>query len=153
VQVILAETGQGTVTDADGYYSIINVQPGDYTVRYQFVGYATHVVEGVQIVVDQTRTIDVRMQEEVIEGQEVVVTAERPLIEMGRTTTTSYVDEREMQALPVTNVGDVINLQAGVVDGHFRGGRTNEVMYMVNGVPINNPMSNSQGLTIEKNMV
>lgn len=153
VQVILVETGQGTVTDADGYYSIINIRPDDYTVRYQFVGYATHVVEGVQVVVDQTRTIDVRLQEEVIEGQEVVVTAERPLVEMGRTTTTSYVDEREMQALPVSNVGEVINLQAGVVDGHFRGGRTGEVMYMVNGVPINNPMSNNAGFTVEKNMV
>ena len=153
VQVILEQTGQGTVTDADGYYSIINIHPDEYTVRYQFVGYATHVVEGLRVLIDQTATVDVQLQEEVIEGQEVIVTAERPLVEMGRTTTTSYVSEREMEALPVTNVGDVVNLQAGVVDGHFRGGRTGEVMYMVNGVPINNPMSGNAGFTVEKNMV
>ena len=153
VQVIIEETNQGTVTDAEGYYSIINVKPGDYTVRFQFVGYARHTIESVQVIVDQTRTLDVQMQEEVIEGQEIVVTAERPLVEMGRTTTTSYVDEKQMEALPVTNVGEVVNMQAGVVDGHFRGGRTGEVMYLVNGVPINNPMDNGAGITVEKNMV
>ena len=153
VQVILTETGQGTITDVDGYYAIINVRPGTYEVSFRFVGYAETKVQNVQVEIDETRTIDVQMQEEVIEGQEVVVTAERPLIEMGRTTTTSYVDERQMEALPVANVGEVVNLQAGVVDGHFRGGREGEVMYLINGVPINNPYNNSAAFTIEKNMV
>ena len=47
--------------------------------------------------------------------------------------------------MPVENVDQVMNLQAGVVGGHFRGGRTNEVLYLVDGVPVTDPFNNSRG--------
>ncbi len=153
VQIVLDGTSTGTVTDLDGYYDMINLKPGVYALVFRYVGFAETRVENVNVVVDKTTTIDITMREEVIEGEEVVVTAERPLVEMDRTTTTSYVDEAQLAALPVSNIGDVINLQAGVVDGHFRGGRTGEVAYLVNGMPINNPLNNSAAFDIEKNMV
>ena len=78
-----------------------------------------------------------------MEGEEIVITAERPLVEMDRTTTTSVVDAKQLETLPVTGLGDAVNLQAGVVDGHFRGGRSSEVAYLVNGVPITNVYSNT----------
>lgn len=153
VQVFIVETQQGTVTDVDGYYALINVRPGNYTVSFRFVGFATQTFTDVPVEPDKTYTLNVEMAEEVIEGEEVVVTAERPIVQMDRTTTTAYVGEKEIQSLPVTNLSEIIDLQAGVVDGHFRGGRAGEVMYMVNGIPINNPYDNSQGISIEKNMV
>lgn len=153
VQVYIEETMQGTTTGADGYYVIINVKPGTYTLVFKFVGYADVRVQNVRVEVDKTTTINVQMQETVIQGQEVVVVAERPIVQMDRTTTTAFVGEEELQALPVTNIGQVINQQAGVVDGHFRGGRLGEVAYLINGVPINNPYTNSAALEVEKNMV
>lgn len=153
VQVVIEETGQGTVTNEDGYYAIINVRPGSYTVTFRFVGFATKTFTEVPVEPDKTYTLDVAMAVEVIEGEEVIVTAERPIVQMDRTTTTAYVDEKQIQDLPVSNLSEIIDLQAGVVDGHFRGGREGEVMYMVNGIPINNPYDNSQGISIEKNMV
>ncbi len=153
VQIFVVETNQGTVTDTEGYYSLINIKPGDYTVVFRFVGFATSTFTDVPVEPDKTYTLDVEMAEEIIEGEEVVVTAERPIVQMDRTTTTAFVGEKEIQALPVTNLSEIIDLQAGVVDGHFRGGRDGEVMYMVNGIPINNPYDNSQGISIEKNMV
>ncbi len=153
VQIMIEETGQGTVSDANGYYSIVNIKPGTYVVMFRYVGFATTRVENVEVIIDKTTTIDVEMQEEVIQGQEVVVTAERPIVEMDRTTTTSFVDQKQLETLPVRSLGDVINLQAGVVEGHFRGGRSGEVAYLVNGVPITNPYSNSAAFEVEKNMV
>ena len=153
VQIIIEELNQGTVTDIDGYYALLNVKPGDYTVTFRYIGFATQTFKEVPVVVDKTYTLDVKMSEEVIQGEEVVVTAERPIVQMDRTTTTAFVSEKEIQELPVTNLSEIIDLQAGVVDGHFRGGRAGEVMYMVNGIPINNPYDNSQGINIEKNMV
>ena len=153
VQIVVEETGQGTITGTDGFYSLLNVKAGTYTLVFRFVGFAPTRVENLQVIVDKTTPLDVEMQEEVIEGEEVLVIAERPLIQMDRTTTTSYVDEEQIAALPVANIGDIINLQAGVVDGHFRGGRTGEVAYLINGVPINNPQSNSAAFDVEKNMV
>ncbi|MBX2818793.1 MAG: TonB-dependent receptor [Rhodothermaceae bacterium] len=157
VNVILSSDGSdtitGTVTDSDGYYSMIKIKPGTYQVIFSYIGYQTQRTENVKVIVDRTTTIDVQLAEAVIEGEEVIVTAERPLIEFDRTTTTSVVDSEQLEALPVVGIEEVINLQAGVVDGHFRGGRIGEVSYMVNGVPINNAFSNTAAFTVEQNMI
>ncbi|MDP3684188.1 MAG: TonB-dependent receptor, partial [Ignavibacteria bacterium] len=42
------------------------------------------------------------------------------------------------------NVGDVIGLAADVMDGHFRGGRSNEELYVLQGMGITNPLDNSR---------
>ncbi|HUF10277.1 MAG TPA: TonB-dependent receptor, partial [Rhodothermales bacterium] len=153
VQILIEQTEQGTVTDPDGYYDILNVKPGTYTVIFRFLGFAVTRVEEVKVIVDKTTTVDVRMQEEVIEGAEILVVAERTLIQVDRTTTTSFVDQEKLEALPVTGIGEVIDLQAGVVDGHFRGGRIGEVSYLVNGISIINPINNQAAFEVEKNMV
>jgi outer membrane receptor protein involved in Fe transport len=59
----------------------------------------------------------------------------------------------EIEDLPVQNLTDVVNLQAGVVDGHFRGGRTGEVQYQVDGVSINNAFDNSSSLNIDRSLL
>ena len=153
VQVYVEGTTRGSVTNLEGYYSIIAVPAGTHTLKFKYVGYADVTVNDVKIIKDRTTEIDVTMRETVIEGEEVVVTAERPIVQKDRTTTTAFVGQDEIESLPAVSVGEVIDLQAGVVEGHFRGGRTNEVTYMVNGVPINNPLTNEAGFEVEQNMV
>ena len=153
VNVVIVGTTTGTSTDLDGYYTILQVKPGTYAVQASFIGFASVIKENVVVQVDKTTTVDFAMREEVFEGEEVVITAERPLVQVDRTTTTSVVDGEQLEALPVTNINEAVNLQAGVVDGHFRGGRTGEVAYLVNGVPINNRFSNEAAFEVEQNMV
>ncbi len=153
VNVVITGTSIGGVTDVDGYYHILNVPPGTYSVQASFIGFATVTTQNVRVVQDQTSTVNFELREETIEGEEVVIVAERPIVEMDRTTTTSVIDAEQLEVLPVTNVRDAINLQAGVVDGHFRGGRTGEVTYLVNGVPITNAFSKDAAFDIEQNMV
>ncbi|MDE2995820.1 MAG: TonB-dependent receptor [Bacteroidota bacterium] len=153
VNVFIEGTTQGTATDLNGEYIILRVRPGSYDVRASFIGFASQVVQGVKVEVDQTTRVNFRLSEEVLEGEEIVVTAERGIVQMDRTTTTAVVDSEQLQALPVTNIGDAINLQAGVVDGRFRGGRSGEVAYLVNGVPINNAFNNQAAFEVEQNMV
>ena len=153
VQVFIEGTTKGTTTDVDGKYSLVNLDPGEYTVVFTYIGFATIKVEKVEVLVDKTTTIDTEMSEEVIEGEEIVVTAERPIVEKDRTTTTSYVSAAQLEDLPLVSINDAINQQAGVVDGHFRGGRTGEVSYLVNGVPINNAFNNGASFDVEQNMV
>ena len=45
--------------------------------------------------------------------------------------------------MPVENVGAVVNMQAGVVNGHFRGGRNTEVTYMVDGIQVDETFGGS----------
>ncbi|NBW69937.1 MAG: TonB-dependent receptor [Bacteroidetes bacterium] len=153
VQVFIEGTTKGTTTDLDGKYSLVNLDPGEYTVVFTYIGFATIKVEKVEVLVDKTTTIDAEMSEEVIEGEEIVVTAERPIVEKDRTTTTSYVSAAQLEDLPLVSINEAINQQAGVVDGHFRGGRTGEVSYLVNGVPINNAFNNGASFDVEQNMV
>ena len=153
VQVFIEGTTRGTTTDVDGKYSLVNLDPGEYTVVFTYIGFATVKVQKVEVLVDKTTSIDAEMSEEVIEGEEIIVTAERPIVEKDRTTTTSYVSAAQLEDLPLVSINEAINQQAGVVDGHFRGGRTGEVSYLVNGVPINNAFNNGASFDVEQNMV
>jgi hypothetical protein len=153
VNVVIEGTTQGTATDMDGEYVIIRVRPGTYSVRAQFLGFQTQVIANVEVIIDQTTRVDFRLGEEVLEGEEIVVTAERPIVQVDRTTTTAVVGEEQLEALPVLGISDAINLQAGVVDGRFRGGRSGEVAYLINGIPINNAFNNQASFEIEQNMV
>ncbi|MEM6782408.1 MAG: TonB-dependent receptor [Bacteroidota bacterium] len=158
VNVVIDGTTQGAQTDIDGYYTILLIRPGTYTLRATFVGFASTVVENVRVQVDKTTRINIELAEEAIEGQEVVIVAERPVVEIDRTTTTAILDAEQLEALPVANINEAIGYQAGVVqspngDLHFRGGRSGEVAYLVNGVPINNAFSNTASFDVEQNMV
>lgn len=129
------------MTDADEYYYILNIPPSTYNVQSSFVGFATVTTQNIRVVRNQTSIVSFELREEAIVGWELVVVAERSIVEMDRTTTTAVIDAEQLEVLPVTNVRDAINLQAGVVDGHFRGGRSVEVTYLINGVPITNAFS------------
>ncbi|MCH9008165.1 TonB-dependent receptor, partial [candidate division KSB1 bacterium] len=50
--------------------------------------------------------------------------------------TAARVGGDQIAMLPIEDVATVVNLQAGVVDGHFRGGRVNEVKYLIDGVSV-----------------
>ena len=153
VTVILDGTRMGAATDIDGYYYINNIVPGTYTLTVSNVGYAKAVVQNVNVKIDLTTTIDVQLEEASVIGKEVVIQAERPLVQKDLTSSSVTVSSDEMKVMPVENINQVINLQAGVVGGHFRGGRTGEVAYLVDGLPVNNPADGGLGLTPENSSI
>ncbi|MCK9408410.1 MAG: carboxypeptidase-like regulatory domain-containing protein [Bacteroidetes bacterium] len=153
VSVILQGTRSGASSDFEGEYIIGNVLPGTYTITVSSLGFKTASINNVIVKIDLTTTIDVKLEESVIEGDAVVIEAERPLVQKDLTSSSVTVSADEMKAMPVENITQVINLQAGVVDGHFRGGRTGEVAYLVDGIPVNNPLNGDAGLTPENSSV
>jgi outer membrane receptor protein involved in Fe transport len=153
VNVSLEGTTVGAITDIDGEYTIIGIRPGTYTLVASYVGFNTVRVEDVRIRIDLTTTVDFELGEQVIEGEEVIVTAERPLVQRDLTATTSVVGGEEIRAAPVDNLQDVVNLQAGVVNGHFRGGRLGEVGYWVDGLPVTDVFNGGLGVAVENTSV
>lgn len=157
--IVLEGTGLGASTDEDGFYVIINVPPGNYTLSVYYVGYATVKIENVKVSVDRTTTRNIELAVKAMEGETVVVQAERPVIEMDRTHTASVVNSETVESMPVTEMKEVLQLQAGVVSNngqlHFRGGRSREVSYVVDGVPVNNSFSQGGGslVDIDNNMI
>jgi hypothetical protein len=53
----------------------------------------------------------------------------------------------------VQELDDLVNLQAGVVEGHFRGGRLGEVQYQVDGISVNNAYDNRSPFTLDRSLL
>ena len=87
VNVFIEGTTQGTATNMDGEYVIIGVPPGTYTLIASFIGFATQRTENVQVNAGLTVEIDFTLREEVFEGEEIVVVAEKPRVQKDLTAT------------------------------------------------------------------
>lgn len=75
VNVVVEGTTKGTVTDLDGQFSL-NLDPGQYTIRFSFISFEPQLVS--QVVVDANQTTqlsEVHLQSDSKSLQEVVVTA------------------------------------------------------------------------------
>ncbi len=136
INVVILGTTQGAATDLDGYYSILNVRPGVYSIRASAIGYASYTTSNVRVSIDLTAKVDFAMGETAVQTQEVVVVATKPLVTKDLTASTSIVGAEEIASLPVTEFSQVLGLKAGMVGGKVRGGRKGEVVYAIDGVPM-----------------
>ena len=143
--VVLVETDAGASTDAEGRFFLLNVAPGIYTLRVTYVGYRPVIMEEVRVSADLTTSLEFRLGGEAIEVEEVVIQAERPIIDKNATNAVRIVDAEDLEILPGRGLGSVINLQPGVVidEGalHIRGSRSDEVGYFVDGASVRNPVT------------
>ncbi len=141
VNVVIVETTTGGVTDADGDYFILNISPGSYDIQASSIGFTTTTVQNVEVHVDQTTTIDFDLTEEVIEGEEVIVTAERPLVERDVTGSVHRLNAEALSRTPIQNIDDILAQQTGVYNtgytAYLRGGVQSEVNYQVDGTSLN----------------
>jgi outer membrane receptor for ferrienterochelin and colicin len=154
--ILVEGTHLGAAADVNGYYVILNVSPGKYTVIASAVGYQKATTAGISVQVDLTSKVDFNMKNESVNMKEVVVTAEQPVVRKDLTSVEAHVDAEQIKNIPVTEVRDVLALQTGVtVDNgggiHIRGGRTSEVAYWVDGRPITDVYDNGQSVSISNN--
>jgi len=126
----------GTVTDEDGDFFIINVSPGYYTILVQMMGYSTMKYPNVGISVNRTLTLTANLDPTVIAGETVIVTARTVEIKKDQTSSIRNVSAKDIEKLPIESLDQVVAMQPGVVAGHFRGGRSDEVSYMVDGMQV-----------------
>jgi outer membrane receptor protein involved in Fe transport len=153
VTVAMVGLKLGALTDEDGRFSIVNIPAGSYNVRANLIGYRPVTTTNLLVSADETTRLDLVLEEAPVQMEEVVVSAKRPVVEVNRTSTVAIVPREEIQKLPVQELQDVVNLQAGVVDGHFRGGRQNEVQYQVDGVSTNNAYDNTNTVRIDRSLL
>ena len=134
--IYLVNTAYGTASDASGRFTIINIPPGKYVMKVDMIGYKSVQMDELVVSVNRTTSLDIEMEQTVIEGEVVTVEVSRLTQKKDQTGTIKNISSEEIDALPVENIGNVINMQAGVVNGHFRGGRNTEVTYMVDCVQV-----------------
>lgn len=148
VNVVITGTTRGSSTDEDGRFFILNVEPGTYSLRASFIGFRAVTQSEVIVNINKTTTIDFTLEESTAEGDELLVVAERPDVEVDQTATLEIIRPEEVEQIAgITDLSDVLGLQAEVNDGHFRGGRSNEELYVLAGMGIVNPLNSSRSFT------
>ncbi|MGH7742292.1 MAG: TonB-dependent receptor [Candidatus Eiseniibacteriota bacterium] len=143
----------GAATDADGRYSILNIPAGTYGVRFGLIGYRPVLVEKLAVSADQNTQLNMTLDESPVQLNEVVVVAKPPVVDVTLTSNVAKVTRTEIAKLPVQELQDIVNLQAGVVDGHIRGGRAGEVQYQVDGTTVNNVYDNQSSLKLDRSLL
>jgi len=151
--IILKGTSMGAAADITGNYMILNVPPGTYTLIARMIGHGTVEYENLRVSIDLTSSVDFSLTTKTLAGEVVTVIGKTPLVRMDLTSSSVSISAEQIEALPVDNFTDIVALQAGVVEGHFRGGRTGEVLYLVDGIPVNDVFSGDFAFQVENNAI
>jgi len=156
--IFLDELPVGAASDSDGDYIILNVAPGIYTLHAVMVGYREVEITNVHVSLDKTTRIDFSLEPTVLESEAIVVEAEQPLIQKDMTASASAITAEEIKTIPVESMQDILQLQAGVVVDsrggfHIRGGRANEVAYMVDGVSVSDPYNGGIAVNVNQDAI
>jgi len=160
--IFLKGTAIGAISDINGEYRIGGIKPGTYTVRFSYLGYKT-TERTVTIGDGQALVVNAALVPDVIEGQEVVITAQaRGQLsainqQLKSTTLVNVVSEEKIKELPDANAAEAIGRLPGV--SLIRsGGEANKVILRgmtdkyarvtIDGVGIATTDSNARGVDL-----
>jgi hypothetical protein len=128
-----------SVSGPDGRFVIGAVPPGERDVHAERIGYQPLVIERVSVRAGRAADIRFELTPAAIALPGVVVQAQRVrLIEPEISTTHETVVAREIRELPIDRLDQIVELTTGVSEGHFRGGRVGQEVYVVDGLSLKN---------------
>jgi len=163
ILLLPVESGRGTMTNENGEFVIPNIMSGVYSIKVSYMGYASTIIQNIEISPGATTEILCSMSIEAIEGQEVNVVAEsmENTVDVKSVVTQVKYSGDQLYKMPVSNFTDVIANAGGVVKTeagrsrgiHMRGGRSGEVAFYVDGILTNDPVDRSQGVQIDKESI
>ena len=141
--VLIEGTTIGTATNVKGEYFIINLSPGVYTVTASFIGYQKVKMENVVVNSGRTTKINFSLPAKTISSEEVVIVAEKPVIQHDVSNSQDVAFGKDLLAMPaVTSVSSFVGRQSGVEGSSIRGGSVDETSYMIDGTVMVDPTTN-----------
>jgi TonB-dependent receptor len=117
--VLVRGTTIGTVTDAEGKYTLSSLRPGNITLLFRYLGYRSDSAT-VEVVTEPPLKIDMALAPEALLGQEIVVTAQlqgqRAAINQQLTSNkiVNVVSKDRIQELPDNNAAESISRLPGI---------------------------------------
>ena len=121
IEATIAKTklSRKTTTDAQGRYRLIQLEPGNYTLRISAHGFATQQLENITTLSSQAFQFDVTLLPSTVIVEPVIITtAEPPIIDTKRTVTGTTINLDETKSLPLTtrSVLDLVFTLPGVTE-------------------------------------
>lgn len=149
VNIIIKGTSLGAATDMNGYYVILNVPPGVYNVQADMMGYTSKLYSDVRVKIDLTTSINFSLTPTVLAGEAVTVVAERPVVERDVAASQTSVTPEHIEALPVSELSQVVGLKAGVTSGlSFRGSSAGQALVRLDGITMKDERDHSPISTV-----
>lgn len=117
--IYLEGTNLGSASDLDGKYLILNVPVGSYTVVATYIGYES-AQKDVQVLYNQKTTLEIEMTSMVMEGEEVVATAQAEAQmqainqQLSAKNIKNIVSKKQIQELPEANAAEAVGRLPGV---------------------------------------
>ena len=146
--VFISNTSIGAATNRDGYFVISDIPLGEYEVNVSMIGYAVHK-EMVELFDGSPVRLEIGMKDQVIEGSEVLVTAERQKFERSIESSQISLDIREINSAPAFIEPDVfrtLQMLPGVQTTsdfssalYVRGSTPDQNLIMLDGIVVYNP--------------
>src|SRR5687767_5723745 len=145
----LTEKARTVVTDGQGQYRIIELNPGVYSLTVSLAGFGTVKRDG--LVLGGTQVLTIPIELKVGDLQETItVTGETPVVDVQTVRRETVIDANIIATIPATRaVGSLLNATPGItVDNNglaatptmtffsARGGQTNEGRMTVNGMTV-----------------
>lgn len=153
VNIVLIENDAGAVTNQNGLFTIINIEPGTYSVQISMIGYAVVTMTQVDVVMNQTTIINFSLEQESIQMSEIVVEAKKPLVIHDVSSSRMDYNLEDISQLPVSTFSEAIGYQAGVQGMSIRGGGQNQTAIMINGFSLNDGRSNNPYASLSLNSI
>ena len=146
--VFLSNSTLGAATNHDGYFVISNIPVGKYEVNATIIGYGIFK-QNIELSEGQPIRLDIRLNEEIIQTTEVLVTAERQKFERSMESSQISLDIREINSAPAFIEPDVfrtLQMLPGVQTTsdfssalYVRGSTPDQNLIMLDGIAVYNP--------------
>ncbi|MEW5795860.1 MAG: TonB-dependent receptor [Candidatus Zixiibacteriota bacterium] len=149
--VLVVGTTQGAMTDLEGYFQILRVDPGNYTLRISHLEFVTVEVSDVIVKIDETFEANQKMTPKITDLDETItVVGTQDILDKFVVDSRVTISAETIKQRPVQSVDHLLSQVAGVqttAEGEVfvRGGRAGEVAYIVDGVPIGDPLGSGRG--------
>lgn len=136
------------VTDSGGYYRLLNLPPGTYTITAELAGFTSYRREGIVMRAGTTFAVDIEMKLGNV-AETITVSGDSPMIEVGRPTSVMNIEGDLLRAAPITSrrlFSDALDMAPGigsrnVDDGvgrrayYFRGSHIYAHAFQLEGAP------------------
>ena len=137
VNVIVEGLPQGAVTDLEGHYFLLRLQPGEYALRFSYVGFTSQIVQNIEVNTGRTTTIDVELQNETIGIEGFSITASRPIIDPDVSANVATLNSTDYENIPLTSIDEALELQAGIEPNLLiRGSESDQAAFLLDGMSL-----------------
>jgi outer membrane receptor protein involved in Fe transport len=134
------------VTDSTGTYLVRGVRTGLHLVSVRLIGFAEAQRDSVRVTVDGITTLDFVLRPQAVElGAVTVEAVPDAVLDPLATADVQTIRAEDLRQLPVSTLEEAVALSAGAVGESYRGGRTGEQAFVLDGLGVKNQLDASTG--------